>query len=216
MPESRYDIMVKRLLESHETMALTLYIVLSKKYGEEWLSWEPLTVYLELRDDFSCEPSTVTMDRINAVQLLMTSSSFYTDLYGFTGICNTLSEGSPSFSLINPVTVAEAAWAVTEAGLIREPEQFAPTIRSYIQVILEMEGLAKDPPEILADVVGSQMPDPNSAEEYADMVLYKENLDLIEQFIDENLGLIVGQLAGLGLDDEFMAALRSPEEVQHV
>jgi len=208
--------MVKRLLESQETMALTLYLILMKKYGEEWLSWEPLTIYLELRDDFSCEPSTVTMDRISAVQVLMTSSSFYTDLYGFTGICNTLAEGTPSFSLINPVTVAEAAWAVTEAGLLREPLPFAPTIRSYVKVILEMEGMEKDPPEILLDIVNPAPEDPNSAEEYADNILHMENLDSVEQFIEEQLGLIVGQLAGIGLDDEFTALLGDQQEVQYV
>jgi hypothetical protein len=213
--DRRYGIKVKRLLESPETMAMVLYIVLSKKYGEEWLSWEPLTIYLELREDYSAEPAPEVIDRISAVQIIMTTSSFYDDLYGFMGVCNTLASGSPSFSMFDPVTTAEAVWAVTEVGMLREPEPYAPTIIAYMKKMLEMDGLQDDPPEILSDVIAPKPDDPNNAAEYADMVLNMENKDSVEQFVDDQIGLIVGQLSGLGLDDEFMALLaqEQPQEV---
>jgi len=202
--DRRYSIQVKRLLESPETMALALYLILSKKYGEEWIGWEPLTIYLELREDFSAEPAPEVMDRINAVQLIMGTSSFYDDLYGFLGVCNTLASGSPSFAVFDPVTTAEATWAMTEVGLLREHMEFAPTIRAYIEQALEIDGLADDPPMVLQDVIAPKPEDPNNAAEYADGILHAENLDSLEQYIDDQLGLIVAQLADLGLDDEFI------------
>lgn len=207
MDDRRYDIEVKSLLESPETMAFTLYLVMNKKYGEDWLGWEPLTVYLELREDFNAEPSPEVMDRLNAVQLLMSTSAFYDDLYGFTGVCNTLADGSPSFTVLDPATTAEITWAMTEVGMLREPLPFAPTIIDYVKTTLEMEGLDGDPPEVIADIVAPAPEDPNSAAEYADGVLHKQNKDQLEIFIDDQLQLIIAQLTNVGLNDEFLEQL---------
>lgn len=207
MDDGRYAVEVKSLLESPATMAFTLYLVMHKKYDEEWLGWEPLTVYLELRDEFRAEPATEVMDRLSAIQLVMSTSSFYDDLYAFMGVCNTLADGSPSFDVLDPATVAEMAWAMTEIGLMREHVPFAPTIVDYMKNMLEMEGLDDDPPEILQEVV---MPTPDlgdSAAEYADSILHMQNKDAVELFIDEQLALVIAQLRNLELDDEFLAAL---------
>ena len=204
MDDRRYDIQVKRLLESPETLALVLYLIMMKKYGEEWIGWEPLTLYLELREDFKAEPSVETMDRLSAVQLVLGSGSFYADLYGFLGVCNTFSSGAPSFAVLDPVTIPEATWAMVEVGMLREPADFAPTVVAYVKTMLEIEGLDDDPPEVLQDIVAPAPEDPNSSAEYADMILHQENHDSVEQFIDDQLGLMIGQLNGIGLDDEFL------------
>ena len=207
MEDRRYGVEVKSLLESPSVMAFTLYLVMQKQYGDDWLSWEPLTVYLELREDFSCEPSVEAMDRLNAVQMLMTSSAFFDDLYGFMGTCNTLADGSPSFDLLDPATSAEIAWAMTEVGLMREMEPFAPTIVDYVKTMLEMEGIDDDVPEILADIVA---PSPNldtDAAGYANEVLRSNNKDKVELFVDDQLGLIISQLTNLELGDQFLTLL---------
>lgn len=207
MDDRRYGIEVKSLLESPETMALTLYLVMKKKYDEDWLGWEPLTVYLELREDFSSEPAPEVMDRLSAIQLIMSTSAFYDDLYGFIGVCNTLASGSPSFSVLDPATTAEITWAMTEVGMIREHLPFAPTIIDYVKTMLEMEGVDDDPPEVIADIVAPAPEDPNSAAEYADGILHMQNKDSLEIFVDDQLSLIIAQLQQLGLDDEFLEQL---------
>lgn len=132
------------LLQSDETLATVIHAILRDKYGEEVYSWEPLTVALEVKDDFGVDMATGVMDKWCAMQVVMGSDAFFKRLDAFLAVCNSLAEGVPFFDEFNPVTVEEAAWAIAEVGMNRDMLPFSYPIRAYLKLMLKSEGFNDD------------------------------------------------------------------------
>jgi hypothetical protein len=164
--------------------------MLLSQYGEEAYSWDPTTVFLELRDDFKAETSTSTMDRWAAIQTVMMSDAFFNRLDAFLGICNTLSSGQPFFNVFDPVTVEEAAWAIAEVSLNRKLVPFSYAIKKYLKMILKQDGYTQGTyPKVFQEVFDIR---PNMFElrqHLGDL----NNRDNVERYIDDQLRDVVYQ-----------------------
>ena len=134
----------KEALESTETLATVTHAILLKQYGEQVYDWDPVTIAMEVRDDFRAEISTPSMDRWCAMQIVMGSDAFFKRLDAFMNICNTLATGEPFFGVFDPVTVEEAAWSITEVSLNRELLPFSYPVKQYLRQILKQDGYTID------------------------------------------------------------------------
>lgn len=130
----------QNLLQSPDTLATVLHAILRDRYGDEWYGFDQLSVMMDLQDDFKVDPCPAAMDRIAAIQTLMTGDSFFTRIDAFVGVCNAFSSGDPFFGAFDPVTVEEAAWGIAEAGMNRDMLPFSPTIRQYCRIVLREGG----------------------------------------------------------------------------
>jgi hypothetical protein len=186
---------VKTLLESSAALGVLLSEVMDAKYGEEWLEWDPLTIALELGDDFGADPSTESMDRLCAMQIVRTSDEFFTRPDAFIGICNTLSAGSPAFEVMDPPTAPEVAWALAEVAMARPSAVMSQAVREFVEASMREAGFAGSAmPPIVREALG---PDPDAddvAEAAVDMSLRDMNLGEIEDFVDAQLALLTAQL----------------------
>ena len=176
-------------LESTETAATVIHAIIRQEYGEDAYEWDPLTVSLEVRADFDAEMNTVTLDRWSAIQIVMTSDAFFKRIDAFLGICNTLSSGAPFFQVFDPVTVEEAAWAITEVALNRELLPFSYPIKKYIKVVLGQDGYDSDAPAIFDEVL-KQKPETGSLRQSLRTL---SNRSAVEAFVDEQLTDMVSQ-----------------------
>lgn len=149
---------VKEALESTETTATVLHAILRNQYGDEVYEWDPITVALEVSDDFGAEMSSESISRFSAMQLIMVNNAFFQRLDAFMGVCNTLGTGDPFFNVFDPVTVEEAAWAITECALNREMLPFSYTIKKFLKIILAEEGYGTDYPDIFDAVFEADTP----------------------------------------------------------
>lgn len=130
----------QNLLQSPDTLATVLHAILRDKYGDEWYGFDQLSIMMDLQADFRCDPCPAAMDRIGAIQTLMTGDAFFNRIDAFMGVCNSFSSGQPFFGAFDPVTVEEAAWGIAEAGMNRDMLPFSPTIRQYCRVVLKQNG----------------------------------------------------------------------------
>jgi len=138
-------------LESPQTMAVVLYTLLNSHYGEDWLEWDPVTIYLELREDFGAEPSSETMDRISALLIALDTGEFFSRYEAFAAITHAFNDGAPSFSMFDPVESEEIGWAITELALIRDLLPFGYSVREYIKTALQLDGYSPaDPYQIFS------------------------------------------------------------------
>lgn len=128
------------LIQSPNTLATVAHAIMRDRFGDEWYWWDPLTVMLELQAEFKTDPCPEFMDRVSAMQVLMTGDSFFRRIDSFMGVCNAFSSGDPFFGSFDPVTAEEAAWGVAEAGMNRDMLEFSPTIRKYCQTVLRENG----------------------------------------------------------------------------
>lgn len=196
---------IKTAFESTATEAVVLNELMMKLYGEEWLDWDPLTVYMQLRDDYNCEPSSESMDRLSALQVLQLGAEFFTSLDAFLAVCNSFNTGSPSFSVFNPITAAEAAWAVTEASLIRDLLPFNYSIRKYVETISKSEGLDldEDSMAVLEHIVSAADPSSNVVRDlYAEAAGAIADIRGMNDYVDDQLHDAATQFHKLGMDGE--------------
>lgn len=132
------------LLQSNQTLGTVVHAILLDRFGEEIYGWEPVTVALECKAEFGCDPSTTVMDKWCAIQVAMASDAFFRRIDAFLSICNTLSSGEPYADVFDPVTPEEAAWGIAEVSLNRDFLPFSPTIKSYVSTILRQDGFSED------------------------------------------------------------------------
>jgi hypothetical protein len=215
MSDFRDKLLVKELLESSETLATTLYLIIQHYFGDDAFFWDPSTIFLELRDEFNAEPSSEVMDRIAAVQVVVTNDAFFNEPDAFINICNTFADGSPSFSVFNPAEPEEIAWTLVEVAFIRDMLEFGDTVKRYIKKMLEIDGYSNDYPEIFDVALGAN---PNSLAiiDEAQETNHEDQRDVIEQFINDNLKSLMYQVNKV---DELNVAfwkLRKEEERQQV
>ena len=190
-PETRSKTAVKAdLLASPDTFATVVHAIVRDKYGEEPYWWDPLTLALELKADFSIDPSQEVMDRWGAIQVLMTGDAFFTRIDAFFAVCNAFSSGEPFFGAFDPVTTEEAAWAVAEAAMNRDMLPFSPTIRDYCRIVLEKDGYGKNgyPPAFDA-VFGDEI----TLKDVRKGMASAENGEALAGFLRENVLEMAGQ-----------------------
>lgn len=182
---------IQELFQSSNTLGTVINAIIVSNYGEEAYDWDPLTIALEVKDDFEVDLAPELLDKWCALQVLMGSDAFFTRIDAFLGICNTLSSGEPFFSAFDPVTVKEAAWAIAEASMNRDMLPFSPTIKAYLRKRLKFEGFDGNPPRIFEDVFKSN---PKS-DEIREGLAEKSAKDAIDEMINSKIKLMANQFA---------------------
>ena len=192
-------------LKNSETCATLLNAILNRQYGDEWVNWDPLTVYLEIKSDYRVDPPSELLDKIGAIQVLRTSDSFFNRIDAFLAICNTLSTGDPAFSAFNPVDIPGIAWGVSEVALIRDMRPFVHAIRQYLLQLLGQGGYTEiNYPETIKMVFDTS---PTSKEVKQAMMAGDLNKDSVEQFVDEQLTELIQQfnaIPGMSSMDDYI------------
>jgi len=182
------------LLTSANTMATVVHAIVRDKYGDDAYFWDPLTVALEIKADFSVDPVPQVMDRWSAIQVVMTGDSFFNRIDSFMAVCNAFSSGDPFFGSFDPVTVEEAAWGVAEVGMNRDMLPFSPTIKAYCRTILENDGYGKNGFPAVFDLV---FEDDVTIKDVAEGLVSKENGAALKGYLMENVDDIAKQFDSL-------------------
>lgn len=184
---------VRTALTSPATYGTTLHAVFLEHYGEQVYGWEPETLSMELWDDFRVQISAEPMDKWLAIQTALANDGFFSSVSVFSAVCNTLASGAPSFQVFDPLTVEEIAWAVTEVGLNRDVLRFAPSIRKYVRLVLEMDGEASGDHPAAVDYLLDPDADTGPADA-ARAVLYGANAQTADAMVSDELAGLTFQL----------------------
>lgn len=128
------DITVRQYLFRDGLHVFTYLTELDRLYSKEYLDFEPDT----FRSDLGV--SNETLARIMAGVALKTTSRFWNNIVVFEKIALALNNRSVSFAEYQELSPGEVAWAVTEAGLITDPEPLDDDIQIYIAKRLYDEG----------------------------------------------------------------------------
>lgn len=182
---------IREALESTETKATVLHAILRKQYGDEIYDWDMATIAMEVMDDYKAEISAESANRWAALQLVMTTDAFFTRLDAFLAIANTLSSGEPFFSMFDPVTTEEAAWAIAEVALNRESLPYSYAIKQYLKALLKQDGYGDNYPDVFKAVLAPD--EPENVHEELRTIIRTHNADVVDALIDEELADLVMQ-----------------------
>lgn len=115
-----------KLLESDETFAFTLMVILLATYDQEVFDENPVVLFSRIESDFRIKLPEEAENRINAVLTAMTTDLFYTQYSVFKSIALALCEGDIGDGEDDDLNAAEILWAITEVGLLNG-DTFAET-----------------------------------------------------------------------------------------
>ncbi len=199
-----------RLLADQDSLTTPLITLLIDHYGGELLSWHPLTIDLEVKDDFGVLLPRRNLDKIMAGICLLTSDDFYRRLPRFIQLCNILSGDIFEPGLFDWADSYECAWGITEAALLsppeeKDPEPFDEEILAYLGFALRQDGISR-PPDVLQIAKLDYDAEAGLAELTDDPVLYESAWQLqdaksqeIRDMLSRMLRLLASQLESLEL-----------------
>jgi len=161
----------QEMWQNPEADATTLNAMVLSKYGEEALDWDPLTIQMEIQDDFGVAPAREVMDKICAMQVVMGSSAFFTRVDAFRNVVNAIANGDPFFQIFTPLQAEEIALAVATVGMNRDMLPFSPSVRELVKISLKGDGYSEDEfPPILSCVFDRSPSDAKVRERLTDLL----------------------------------------------
>lgn len=201
---------IKKALTSDDSFGTTLLVCAIDAYGTECLDWEPEALSDGISDIIGEPFRQGLFDRIMAASLVLTSSSFHTDIVTFNSVCRGLSFDKVASSFL-PLSPWSLAWGVSEARLLEGPEAsdkqaFTDEIALYTGITLSGIGLTKAPSILsFAIFTPSEMDnrdallssDLSLMQQYSDGQTEKKNS--IETFVQERFNSLLAQIAALEL-----------------
>lgn len=142
---------IASILMNEEMLATPLLVLCMDQLGTDFFEWEPETFDTEIQTRFGVDMPTTNRDKIWSLVSVLTTDLFYHSLETFIPVCNALAGSEADFDDYDPVTGEEAAWGLTETGLVDPPESGAPgerfshEIRRYVGLTLQSEGVTTPP-----------------------------------------------------------------------
>lgn len=140
------------LFQNDLTFASVLHGACLKLFGDAYVNWEPETAYDELTELYRDIPR-INFDKIQAINVLISTETFYDYFESFEKICMVLNSEIPMFDAVTPLDANDMFWALVEAKLTDEDEfnktsPFSIEVQEYMLQILKKDGLTRTPPFI--------------------------------------------------------------------
>lgn len=161
----------REMWENPEADATVLNAMVLSKYGEEALDWDPLTIQMEIQDDFGVSPASEVMDKICAMQIVMGTGDFFGRVDAFRNVVNTIANGQPFFQTFTPLQAEEIAIAIATVGMNRDMLPFAPAVQELVRLSLKGDRYSEEQfPPILSCVFDRRPNEKAIREQLTDLV----------------------------------------------
>lgn len=118
-----------------------LDLALLRRYGPEWMVWEPEIVARQIAEDYRGGISDVNMGKLQAVKTLHLVDFFWQQWEIFLPCAMALNGVVPDFGTLQPPTVAQCAVAVDIANQLRDDVEWAEEVKRFVGVVFEHDGI---------------------------------------------------------------------------
>ena len=132
---------LKDLLLGEDSFATVLFLWASDHWDADWLDWGFEAIHLELATEWGVDPEDLSSgpaDRLLAAREIVTTNRFLHSERSFVALANVLSGDTPDSDL-SSLSVAEAAWAVTEAAILHPVEGWGEDVKVAVGRLLDDE-----------------------------------------------------------------------------
>jgi hypothetical protein len=130
------------LFQHPDTHPAILDILLLRKYGPEWMLWEPETLALRIPLDFHTgEVSDLNMHKIQAMKTLHVVDSPWTAWEVFVWCAMPLNGLFPDFEVMQVPTVAQVLVAIDVFNIVRQDVTWSDELATYLGTVWRHEGL---------------------------------------------------------------------------
>jgi len=111
---------------------IVLDLILIRKYGVDWMDWEPETLTLVIERDFKSSLSEVNLSKIHATKTLHMVDTFWQrwEVFNWCTMCfNSL---MPNFEVLQIPTVAQCMAAADTAQRIRQDVPYTEEVKQWL------------------------------------------------------------------------------------
>jgi len=120
--------------------AVPLDVLLLKKYGPIFLTWESEALLAEVEEDFG-PTGQVTWARVESMRLLHVNQTFWTEWEVFENVTAAIAGNPPVFSYVQPPEPEEIALALHVAQQVDNSHKFDDDVLGYMAAALLYGGL---------------------------------------------------------------------------
>ena len=132
-----------------ETHPLILNLMLMREFGEEFMGWEPSTLWTEVRREWgNVSPSELSRNKVQAVRTIYTTDQAWERWEIFDVVAAGLLGIPPKFDLIQRSTPHRAAFCVDVMRSSRPEVSLSDQVERYISACLVDHGLVFAPAPI--------------------------------------------------------------------
>lgn len=143
LKEAQTAVTLANLFQHPDAHPYVLDLALLKKYGPEWIEWEPETLQLHVPIEFSSAPlSDLNLSKLQAVKTLHLVDSFWQEWEVFSVVVMSLNGLFPDFDVAQVPTVAQCAVAVDIARRIRTEPAWSDELLAYLEVVHKHDGVS--------------------------------------------------------------------------
>lgn len=161
----------QEMWQNPEADATVLNAMVLTKYGEEALDWDPITIQMEIKEDFNVSPASEVMDKICAMQIVMGTGDFFNRVDAFRNVVNTIANGQPFFQTFTPLQAEEIALAIATVGMNRDMIPFSPSVKELVRLSLLGDGYDENEfPSILTCVFDKKPSDKKIRGQLTDLI----------------------------------------------
>jgi len=145
---------IREVLEDEKSFGTCLLALVLDNYGTEAFDWEPDTLRMQLKDDFSATLPLVNHDKLWSLIVAMTTNQFQLSAEIFSQTCRALNGDEAEFADFSPVDPDDLAWGVAEVVYNDPPDpqlgnnEFSHEVARYTGLVLYNNGVL-EPPKFL-------------------------------------------------------------------
>lgn len=130
------------LFQHPDAHPIMLDLVLLRKYGPEWMEWEPETLAWRIMQDFRTQDiSDLNMHKVQAIKTLHFTDRFWEAWEVFVWCCMALNGVPPDFRVMQVPTVAQSMVAVDIANRVRQDVKFSAELNDFLEQVQMFDGI---------------------------------------------------------------------------
>jgi hypothetical protein len=126
---------LRNIMKHYNAHPVALDILMTQKYGVDWLLWEPETIELRVPQDFRTNISFVNLSKLQAMRTMHLVDSFWLRWEVFCWCTMALNGVPPDFEVMQVPTVAQCMVAVDIANRVRDDVDWSTEVKTYIAMV---------------------------------------------------------------------------------
>lgn len=138
----------RNLFRNPDAHPIALDLVLVRRYGVDWLEWEPETLEHVLPVDLRGSVSEVNLVKVHACKALHLVDTFWQRWEVFVWCTMSLNGVPPDFTRMQVPTFAQCLVATDIANRIRDDVPYSEEVKLFIQAVMSHDGILMSQPPI--------------------------------------------------------------------
>lgn len=128
-------------LRHPETHPIILDMWMTKRFGAEWLDWEPETIEIQTENACKCDLSHLNLSKLQALKAMHLVDSYWQQWEVFMWCTMPLNDIPPDFEIMQVPTVAQCMVSVDIADQVRDDVEWSEELRRYLEVVHRHDGI---------------------------------------------------------------------------